>query len=84
MNLDLWYNLVYIVFGNIYSFMIVTALIFMWFGLMYDIPKWVGLLFFSVFGAWFAINEGIWWLLGIILVGASFFVAIQIMRRTNN
>lgn len=84
LELDLWNNLVYVVFGNIYVFMAVMGAMFMWFGLIYDIPKWIGFLFFGIFGAWFAISEGVYWLLAIILISTAFFVAIQIMRRARN
>jgi hypothetical protein len=84
MNLDFWYNLVYVVFGNLYVFLIVMGMIIFYYSIIYDIPKWIGILFFSIFGVWFAINEGVMWILGIVLIGTGFFIAIEIMRRMNN
>lgn len=84
LELDFWNNLVYVVFGNIYIFLGMVGLAFMWFGLQYDIPKWIGFLFLVTFGAWFSVVEGVWWLLALILISVAFFVSIQLMRRLRN
>jgi len=81
MNLDLWYNLIHVVFINPIFFTIVLGGIFAWYTIMYDIPYWVAVLFGSVLISWLAIELVGEWILIPILIAVAFFVAIQIFRR---
>jgi len=84
MNLDLWHNLVNVVFINPIFFTIVLGAIFAWYTIIYDIPYWVAVLFGSILISWLAIELVGKWMLIPILILVSFFVAIQIFRRVRN
>lgn len=81
MNVDLWSNLVNIVFVNPIFFAIVLGAIFLWFATVYDVSYWTGLLFGGVLISWLGIVLVGEWILIPVLIGTSFFVAIQIFRR---
>lgn len=84
MNLDLWHNLVNVVFVHPIFFAIILIAIISYYSIVYDIPHWAFGLFSSLFISWLAIELVGIWLLIPILIGTAFFVAIQIFRRIRN
>jgi len=84
MNLDLWDNLVNVVFVNPIFFFIVLGTILAYYTIIYDIPYWVAGLFGAVFVVWLGINLVGEWILIPILIITAFILAIQIFRRVRS
>jgi hypothetical protein len=84
MNLDLWDNLVNIVFVNELFFVIILGALFAYYWVIYDINHWVAYLFASTLIAWLSIILLGKWAIIIILILVSFFLAVTIFRRIKN
>lgn len=80
-NLDLWENLVHVVFGNAYLFGGIMMLLFAWYTVIYDISWWAFSMFAVLFFTWMAYTLIGEWIFIVIAIGVSFFVAVQIFRK---
>jgi len=80
-DLDLWNNLVHVVFGNEIFFGLVMLVLLAWYTIVYDLSWWVFGLFSALFFTWLAfvlIGE---WVMVVIAIGVAFFLATQIFRK---
>jgi len=79
-DISLWENLVYVIFGNAFLFLMVMIGFFLYYMSRYDFEKWVIFIFLGGFIAWVAIVAVGLWALIPILIAAAFWFGISAFR----
>lgn len=82
-ELNLLNNLVYGIFGEPLIFSIFMSLIFLYFSTIYDIPKWVSILFFIPFGIWLGFYYLPSWAMIVILIFAGILSGNKLFKSFN-
>ena len=80
-NMDLWDNLVNVVFVHPVFFFLILMAMMSYYTIIYDMSWWVFGLFASIFITWLAYVLVGEWLLVIIGVAIAFFLAVQVFRK---
>lgn len=81
-DLNLVNNLVYGIFGEPLIFSLILMLIFLYYSLHYDIPKWVNILFFIPLGLWLGFYYLPTWAIIIIILIVGILTGPRIFRAT--
>lgn len=76
-------NLVYGVFGEPIYFGIIISIIFIYYSIKYDIPKWGFIAFFIPLMIWISFYYLPSWIVILILILSGFIIGPRLLRFTN-
>lgn len=82
-DLSIANNLVYGVFGEPIIFAVVLTMIFLWFSMKYDIPKWGVLSFFIPLGTWVSFHYMPDWAAILLIIFIGVIVGSKYFRATS-
>lgn len=82
-DLNIVDNLVYGVFGEPAIFSLIVSMIFLFFAMQYDIPKWVSLSFFIPLFTWITFHYMPTWAAIILILFVAIIVGSKFFRSTS-
>jgi len=81
-DLNLLNNLVYGIFGEPLVFSLVLTMIFLYYSIHYDIPKWVNLLFFIPVTLWLSVYYLPTWATILVIIAIGLLTGPRLFRAT--
>lgn len=79
-DLNIIDNLVYGLFGEPILFALIVSMIFLYYSIKYDIPKWVNIAFFIPFGIWIGFYYMPDWIVVSIIIAIGLIVSPRLFR----